>query len=295
MELKPKIKYEKFVSVINELHKLKNELIYKPQENNLNIKKFTDVINDLKNLKNIDGIVLNQRVKIIQELISSNPHKLKISTFELMEYNFNENTHSNILEYIFDYNLIGNTDILSEFILKTDIANLEKIQKIINLKNYYIEREKSVNYKNKNGRIDLFIYDDKNKMVIVIENKIYAGINSRNDEDEEGEPKTQLDLYENYINTKFKEYEKVFILLSYREITQDYPPYAIVKYDDLYEILKKVEIEDNVLNEYKMLLHSLNNNIENKMELIRQTKNLNNTANINLNTLEQLTGLLNEE
>ena len=38
-------------------------------------------------------------------------------------------------------------------------------------KKYSIEREKSVSFKGKNGRIDLFIIDSSEKFIIVIENK----------------------------------------------------------------------------------------------------------------------------
>ena len=45
-----------------------------------------------------------------------------------MEHDFRENTHSNVLEYIFDYKLIGTegADILSDFIL-----NIQQYRKFI--------------------------------------------------------------------------------------------------------------------------------------------------------------------
>ena len=60
-------------------------------------------------------------------------NKIKLPSFSLMEYDFHENSHSNILEYIFDYRLIGaeGANLLSEFIsnLKEDCREFSPLIK----------------------------------------------------------------------------------------------------------------------------------------------------------------------
>lgn len=144
------------------------------------------LINDFKNLKssnvskkNIDSLsqlneILNEfsqlKTKVIEkrkietkEKINKNKDKLKLSSFELMEHDFRENSHSNVLKYIFDYKFINDigVNILSDFL---EIANNNKIpnlkDKLLD-KTYEIIREFSTN----NGRIDLLIKDSKNKFI----------------------------------------------------------------------------------------------------------------------------------
>ena len=90
-----------------------------------------------------------------------------------MEYHWNENTHSNILQYLLDYNSFEQgaeflRDILKDSFNQRESELFEKILK----KSYNVYREYSI----PSGRIDLFILDENEKFVIIIENKIFAEI-----------------------------------------------------------------------------------------------------------------------
>ena len=57
--------------------------------------------------------------------------------------------------------------------------------------------------------MDLFIKDDKNKWLVVVENKIDSNIRV--------EKGSQLDAYSEFCKRNYPEYNKLYILLSYRE------------------------------------------------------------------------------
>lgn len=271
-----------FNQLINDFYKLKSIRFDKSKNKQPeSINCFSNVIEDFTFLK---SKVIQKRIEKIKEILSSNQFKLEISTFELMEHDFRENTHSNILEYIFDHNMIGNVgaDILSEFIMGIDgLENRNELSQIIKKKNYQITREKSVSVKGKSGRIDIFVIDDTNKMVIIIENKIYAGVHDIDESD------TQLDLYRKYTYENYKNYKKAFILLHFRDTEKDFYPFAQVDYSFLYDIIKKNDSKDNVLKEYENLLFSITRDID-KKEINRQIRRVKNNEIINLNDLEQI-------
>ncbi len=208
-----------------------------------------------------------------------------------MEYNYHENSHSNILEYIFDYNLIGKEgiSILSDFVSGFAlIENKEGLISKIKKRKYTLHREFPVSINSRKGRIDLLIKDSINKFVIVVENKIFASV-SIDDEDY-----SQLDLYRDFVNKHYSTYSRVFIIISHREIDRNFNNYVIGNYNDLYTILKKYDIDDNILIDYKMLLYSINNNIDNKKEIVRRVNSIKNNKIKSLNTLEQIRGIINE-
>lgn len=230
-----KIKLQKFETLIDELNQIRSSfeqnkiaLAEKP------LQQFESLVTDLKVLKRN---VLPYRKKQTREIIKTNKHKLKLSSFELMEHNFRENTHSNILEYLFDYSLFEKgAEILSAFI--GSINGIEEgerkiICEKIAKKNYSVEREKSVG----SGRMDIFIYD--NEFALVIENKIYSDVAKKGEENEMGESLTQLHIYENFVNRNYSSCEKVFLLLSYKQIEKDHKPFIYVTYQQLFDELEK--------------------------------------------------------
>ena len=282
-------------SVITSLKKIKSRQRLKsgPQSISL-LTKFSDSSKLLTDLKNE---VILTRENEIKEYIHNLKNKLKISSFSLMEHNFIENTHSNILEYIFDYSLIGDdgADILSEFIQAVNPA-VKYLPQLIRKKNYYIYREYSV----KNGRMDILILDTVNKFAIVIENKLLASVSEKEQlEEDEGINKTQLDLYLDHITKFHASYQKLFILLSYKKVDppDKYHPFVSVDYNLLYQIINHFEIDDNILIEYKLLLRAITTNIYSaEKELFRQIYSLSQNSNSkiqNLNSLEKLRILLN--
>lgn len=115
--------------------------------------------------------------------------------------------HSNILGWLLEdaeHNL--EYKILDDFLKK--VININEIEE---LKNYiYLSKHKRdiVVFREKDN-IDLLIVDEANKIIFVIENKIFAY------ERINGEDGGQLNKYENIINSKYSnEYKKYFIFLT---------------------------------------------------------------------------------
>lgn len=275
-------KFQKTISEIKELL-LRHQTCSKEKE--LNFK------NSILNFKKASNAVYSQRIKETQHLIDQNPEMLQLSTFELMEHNFRENTHSNILRYLFDYRFLEESaaNILSNF-LKEYNNSIDNLGEKIKQKKYIIEREKSTG----KGRIDILIYDKENEFVIVIENKLLASISLAKGEIEGDVSLTQLNNYKEYIENTFKNYQKLYIILSYRLIDNVYAPFEVASYQYLYEVIKAIDLPNVILEEYKLLLHSIINNINNKEWLIETASNIlnNKDKQVSFNTLENINKLV---
>lgn len=285
-------KLKHFNNAISTLRKLKEAQSPQLDKQTDKIVSFNNLIVSLKDLREK---VLRTRRKEMQKLVENSQDKFRISTFSLMEYDFDENTHSNVLQYIFDYNLIGQdgAEILSSFVKKTS-QEFEAISKLIKTKKYTVEREYSVD----NGRIDLFIKDEPNKFVVVIENKILSPISIKesDENDDSTISKTQLTNYYKAINHRFpsKTYKQAFILLSYSEIEkpEKYLPFIFTNYSILSDVLKSIKTNDNIMNEYHSLLDSLGKfspeellNLKRDFLFYSQRKS---TSNQSLNSIEKL-------
>ncbi len=286
-------KLKKLTSLISVLRSLKKSSAEKISPVNEKAAKFYEVINSIKGLSKE---VIAARQKELQMIIQKSKDNFRLSTFSLMEYHFDENTHSNILEYIFDYKLMGliGAEILSSFVRMTS-QEFETISELIKKRNYKIERE----YSCKNGRIDLFIKDDTNKFVVVIENKILSPVSSKDSEDDGSASinKTQLTNYYKSINKRFpsRTYKQAYILLSYSEIedSDKYLPFHFTDYSNLIEILNShSNSDDNILIEYRLLLNTLKKfNPEELLNLKRDSSSYlysGKIKNQSLNSIEKL-------
>lgn len=287
-----KANYKKYCRVIEQLTGLQtrinlNSLPLRKQSRTFLLDNVTPIVVAFNQLK---GKVLDLRISETQRLLALNSSMTRLSTFELMEHDFRENTHSNILQYVFDYRLSGSSgsQILSNFIFNLEgLKDREEFCKIIQKKNYTVEREKPID----SGRIDLFICDNANKMVILVENKIYAEVSERFGEDDNKFIETQLDIYRNFVYRYFPKYKKLFILLSYMVQEQKFTPFVEVNYSYLYEILRQHKINDPIIEEYKILLQSIINNSNTSklwlLQNIHQLKNPEYKSMLDLVTLEQ--------
>ena len=291
-----KSNHRHFSIVTDQLHFLKSKLYPSQGKTEQVIKtpinpafKLSAVRKELQSLKNK---VMHRRRKETQRLILGNKSFFEFSTFELMEYNFNENTHSNILEYLFDYR--NNNDfgskLLSRFIESINSESSIEFSRLIRKNKYTIEREKSVG----NGRMDIFISDPVQKFLIVIENKIYAEVGRRDAVDETERPITQLKIYRNFVEHNYKSYKKLFILLSYTPIEEDHSPFIFTDYKNLYTILNSTTTDDTIVEQYKLLLHSLVHNITNKRATFEKIKSVQTNNDMDLNALEIINGVLRE-
>jgi|GEM_PF-3091002 len=178
------------------------------------------------------------------------------------------------------------SEILSKFIY--EITEDKSICELILKNQYDIFKEHQI--LNGKGRIDLFIKDSKNEFVIVIENKIYADVGVKSVSEKGKITETQLTYYQKYVEENFKNYKQYFILLSFKEVEDNFDrgKFVLTNYDGLIEILNTVEISDNILKEYKNLLFYLTKmdyNREYLVDLIADIKS-EETKDISLSNLE---------
>lgn len=237
----------------------KTNKVDKPQSDAmLSFERGNLVFSELKLLRDS---VYDKRYNEAKELFFKNKDTIKISCFELMEHNFYENSHTNVLQYLFDFRYSGSlgAEILQSFLQKIETDDSRKIASLVKNYTYRTERETSIG----NGRMDLFIVDEKAKFVVMIENKVLSGViekgNSDLVEDETGdaETRTQLTNYKEYIYSKYPGFTTLLILLSYRN--QDFvdESYIVTDYNFLKNVLADFHIDNNILVEYKILLESL--------------------------------------
>lgn len=87
------------------------------------------------------------------------------------------------------------------------------------------------------GDIDILIVDRSNQVVIVIENKVWAG------ERTEGEDGGQLKKYENFVKARFPLFQHFFIFLtpSLQSVKGGKEYWMLGSYQAIYDVLKSVE------------------------------------------------------
>lgn len=154
--------------------------------------------------KLVEKFIFNDEVQNILAQINSN--MMDFNILEITGMGMQEIKHSNILSWLFGDNEHGVNHLVLEKFLKK-VSDLSRNQ---DLKNYIYLSDKQKNitiYREKNN-IDLMIVDDSNKLVLIIENKVYS--NERVD----GEDGGQLKKYEALIENNYKGYNKYFIYLT---------------------------------------------------------------------------------
>ena len=147
----------------------------------------------------------------VQDIISDiNDNLMDFNILEITGMGNQEIKHSNILGWLFDdseHNL--EYQILDDFLKKVIEENkkdtLDDLQSYI----YLSENKKDITIYREKDNIDLLVVDEANKVLITIENKVFA--NERTDGNDGG----QLQKYEDIINQKYdKSYSKYFIFLT---------------------------------------------------------------------------------
>ena len=164
-------------------------------------------------IKSVKYFIFNDDVQHI--LSSINDNLMDFNILEITGMGNQEIKHSNILGWLFDdseHNL--EYHILDNFLKKVieenrkDTVNEKMLNKLDKLQSYiYLsEKKKEITIYREKDNIDLLIVDEANKVIIIIENKVYAS------ERTDGIDGGQLKKYEDSINQKYNdEYKKYFI------------------------------------------------------------------------------------
>jgi len=217
--------------------------------------KINELIDELKN-KRIH--FLSENIIELKQKIKKNYKKLRVSALSLMKYKWNENSHSNILDYLFNYNSFKyGSKLLSQLVLNTDFPEKDILAKKILNENYSTYREYAIS----KGRIDLFVLDEKENFAIIIENKILAEIGESIDEDEN--KITQLEKYEKWSQKNYPGYIRLNVFLNFSDYDDETPFFYKISYKRLFDLLndlfKLSKPDDNIFEEYLLLLDSLLN------------------------------------
>jgi len=241
----------------------------------------------LVNFKQLKSQTYESRLQEAQEGVSRRSELFRMSSFELMEHDFRENTHSNILKYLFDHKYNGQAAVNALYHLITlKGGELPDLKDKLNKQKYQIIREHYLG----DGRVDLLIKDPGNKLLIVIENKVLAGISSRELEDERTNTITQLERYRNFFDTHpaFGFWDKFYLLISYRDPGEMHlSGFIYLNFETLYHVIRDAEFNSLIAEDYLLLLYRLNHKIENKDWLMLQADRIRHQAgSLNLNTLE---------
>ncbi len=148
--------------------------------------------------------------KLQKELSEINNNLMDFNILEITGMGHQETKHSNILGWLFDdseHNL--EYKILEEFLKKVILKNQNK-KEIEKLKEYiYLSHKQDLKIYREKDNIDLLIVDEKNKVLITIENKVFAS------ERKNGSDGGQLKKYVDKIDSKYsKAYNKFYIFLT---------------------------------------------------------------------------------
>lgn len=154
---------------------------------------------------------MKENLPELKKEINKNLKKLQISSLSLMEYDFHENSHSNIINYLIDFDTFEEApEILSRIVENTSYEKKDELYEKIKKKTYSVNREFHIRNDNYSGRIDLFIEDPKEKFVIIIENKVLTEIGLETNLESEVETKiTQLEKYKMWCERRYSGYSRL--------------------------------------------------------------------------------------
>ncbi len=199
------------------------------------------------------------KVKIIEDFIFDDKVQSVLSQLNnsVIDYNILEITgmgnqeikHSNVLGWIFS-NSEHNIEYLAldNFLKKV----IEYAPDTRNLKEYiYLSKTKRdiIVYREKDN-IDLLIVDKLNKIVIAIENKVYA--TERRDGDDGG----QLQKYEDIVNEKYFDYEKHFVFLTINLEKPSKDNWLIANYKMITDSLEEILVSKELSEKTKIIFES---------------------------------------
>ncbi len=162
-------------------------------------------MNNETKINTVKDFIFNDEVQKILSKINDNVMDFNI--LEITGMGNQEIKHSNILGWLFDNSEHDlEYQILDNFLKKVIELNTNNdLQSYLYLSN----KKRDITIYREKDNIDLLVVDESNKIVITIENKIYAS------ERTYGDDGGQLQKYENIINEKYNyKYDKYFIFLT---------------------------------------------------------------------------------
>ncbi len=186
----------------------------------------------------------------IRDLLLSNDFKRlthkkdESNIFKIINMADKEIVHSDMLAWLFNpyenHNL--NDKILKEILMQLSKKDAEYISLLLlDYSDLEVYREYTID----NGRrIDIVMESKNNKVIFIIENKIWSG---------EGD--NQLEDYKNYIDEKYSDYNRIFLFLTpEKERKEKYKGYIHITYSMIYSVLNCVLQENQIKFEISVII-----------------------------------------
>ena len=196
------------------------------------------------------------KIKIRDLLLSNDFKRLtgkkeEVNIFKIINMVDKEAVHSDMLAWLF--NPYENHNLNDKAVKGLLMQLSEKDAEYINLLlQEYSDLEVYREYTTNNGRrIDILLESRNNKVIFIIENKIWSG---------EGD--NQLEDYKKFIDEKYNDYNRIFLYLTpEKERKEQYKGYTHITYNTIYKILNNI-LHDNqikleiraVLKQYKEII-----------------------------------------
>ena len=186
----------------------------------------------------------------IRDLLSSYDFKKlthkkdDVNIFKILNICEKEKIHSNFLAWLFSpyesHEL--NNIALKELLIQLSKKEAEYINLLLlDYSDLEVYREYTID----NGRrIDILMESKNNKVIFIIENKIWSG---------EGD--NQLEDYKNYIDEKYSDYNRIFLFLTpEKERKEKYKGYIHITYSMIYSVLNCVLQENQIKFEISVII-----------------------------------------
>ena len=196
------------------------------------------------------------KIKIRDLLLSNDFKRLtgkkeEVNIFKIINMVDKEAVHSDMLAWLF--NPYENHNLNDKAVKGLLMQLSEKDAEYINLLlQEYSDLEVYREYTTNNGRrIDILLESRNNKVIFIIENKIWSG---------EGD--NQLEDYKKFIDEKYNDYNRIFLYLTpEKERKEQYKGYTHITYNTIYKIINNI-LHDNqikleiraVLKQYKEII-----------------------------------------
>ncbi len=186
----------------------------------------------------------------IRDLLLSNDFKRltykkdEANIFKIINMADKEIVHSDMLAWLFNpyenHNL--NDKVLKELLMQLSKKDAEYINLLLlDYSDLEVYREYTVD----NGRrIDILMESKNNKVIFIIENKIWSG-----------ESDNQLEDYKNYIDEKYNNYNRIFLFLTpEKERKEKYKGYIHITYSMIYSVINCVLQENQIKFEISVII-----------------------------------------
>lgn len=189
------------------------------------------------------------KIKIRDLLLSNDFKKLseikdEVNIFKIINMVDKEAMHSDILAWLFNpyenHNL--NDKAVKGLLMQLSENDAEYINLLLlNYSDLEVYREYTID---NCRRIDILMESRNNKVILIIENKIWSG---------EGD--NQLEDYKKYIDEKYIDYSRIFLYLTpEKERKEKYKGYTHITYNTIYKIINNILHDNQIKLEIRALL-----------------------------------------